>query len=148
MSRKEYAEECFNCGFNCSQAVFSSFAKDFGVDLKLALRIAGSFGGGMGHIGEACGAVTGAFMVLGLKYGKDDKEDKDSKEKNYLLVKDFAARFRKINGSISCKELLGYDISDERQLAAARQTDVFTTKCTKYVRNAVDILEKMIDETK
>jgi C_GCAxxG_C_C family probable redox protein len=146
MNKADYAVDCFNSGFNCSQAVFSTFSKDCGLDRKLALRIAGSFGGGMGHIGEACGAVTGAFLVLGLMYGQEDEEDKYTKEKNYLLVKDFASRFRKLNGSISCKELLEYDLSDEKQLDAARHTDVFKTKCPKYVRDAAQILEEMIAE--
>lgn len=146
MNKVEYAVDCFNRGFNCSQAVFSTFSMECGLDRKLALRIAGSFGAGMGYIGEACGAVTGAFMVLGLKYGQEDEVDKYSKTRNYLFVKDFASRFRKLNGSISCKELLGYDLSDEKQLSTARQTDVFTTKCPKYVSDAVQILKEMISE--
>jgi C_GCAxxG_C_C family probable redox protein len=146
MDKADNAVVCFNSGFNCAQAVFTAFCEDFGLDKKQALNIACSFGAGMGYIGEACGAVTGAFLVLGLKYGQDNEEDKYSKATNYLLVKDFAARFRKLNGTINCKELLGYDLSDEKQLDAARQTDVFKTKCPKYVRDAVKILEEIMAE--
>lgn len=146
MNKADYAVDCYNSGFSCSQAVFTAFCEDFGLDKKLGLKIACSFGGGMGHIGEVCGAVTGAFLVLGLKYGQDDEEDKYSKAMNYLLVRDFASRFRKLNGSINCKELINYDLSDENQLNAARQTDVFKTKCPKYVRDAVGLLEEMMAE--
>jgi C_GCAxxG_C_C family probable redox protein len=146
MKKADCGVECFNGGFNCSQAVFSTFSEELGLDKRVALKIAGSFGGGMGHIGEACGAVTGAFLVLGLKYGQADGEDKASRALNYLLVKEFADRFKKINGSISCKEILGYDLSDEKQLLAARQTDVFEIKCTKYVREAIELLEEIITE--
>lgn len=146
MNKGDYAVNCFNSGFNCSQSVLTAFCMDFGLDEKLALKIAGSLGGGMGHIGEACGAVTGAFLVLGLRYGQDDEEDKYAKALNYLMVKDFASRFRKLNGSISCKELLEYDISDEKQLNAARETDIFRTKCAKYVKDAVMLLEEMLAE--
>ena len=146
MNKTEFAAECFNNGFSCSQAVLAAFCEEYGLDKKLALKMACSFGGGMAHLGEACGAVTGAFMVLGLKYGQDNAEDKHSRAVNFLLVKEFATRFRKLNGSISCKELIEYDISDENQLIAARQTDVFQTKCAMYVRNAVDLLEKIISE--
>jgi C_GCAxxG_C_C family probable redox protein len=146
MSKTDFAEECFNSGFSCSQAVLAAFCEDYGLDKKLALKMACSFGGGMSHLGEVCGAVTGALMVLGLKYGQDDEEDKHSKAVNFLLVKDFVARFRKLNGSISCKELIEYDISDEKQLTAARQTDVFQTKCASYVKNAVNLLEEIISE--
>jgi len=79
----------------------------------------------MANLGEACGEITGAFLVLGLKYGQKDADDKHSKAVNFLIVKDFEARFRKLNGSISCKELIEYDISNEKQLIAAIQTDVF-----------------------
>lgn len=146
MNKVNYAVDCFNSGFNCSQAVFSAFCEDFGLDRRLGLKTAGSFGGGMGHIGEACGAVTGAFMVLGLKYGQDDEEDKYSKAVTYLLVKDFASRFRKLNGSINCRELIKYDLSDVNQLNAARQTDVFKTKCLKFVKDAVELLDQFLAE--
>lgn len=148
MSKVNYATDCFNNGFNCSQSVFSAFCKDLGLERNLGLKIACSFGAGMGYMGETCGAVTGAFMVLGLIYGQNDEEDKFSRALNYLLVKDFASRFRKLNGSINCKELIEYDLSDENQLNTARKTDVFTTKCAKYVRDAVKLLEEIIAENK
>lgn len=146
MNKSDYAIDCYESGFSCSQAVFTAFCEDYGIDRKIGLKIGGSFGGGMGHLGEACGAVTGAFLVLGLKYGKNDEADTYSKALNYLLVKDFAARFRKLNGSINCKELLGYDLGDEKQLNAARQTDIFQTKCVKCIKDAVAILEDIIAE--
>lgn len=141
-NKADYAIASFESGFNCSQAVLSAFCEDFGLDKSPALKIACSFGGGM-CLGETCGAVTGALMVLGLKYGQDDNEDTYSKAINKLMVKDFASRFRKLNGSISCKELLEYDLSDENQLNAARQSGIFKTKCPKYVKDAVAILEEM-----
>ena len=146
MNKTEFAVESFNNGFSCSQSVLAAFCEEYGLDRKLALKMACSFGGGMGYLGEVCGAVTGAFMVLGLKYGQNTQEDKYSRSVNYSLVKDFATRFRKLNGSISCKELIEYDISDENQLIAARQTDVFQTKCVGYVKNAVQLLEEIISE--
>lgn len=144
----EYASECFKSGFNCSQSVFSAFCDEYGLDRKLALKIGCSFGAGMGYLGEACGAVTGAFLVLGLIFGQNEEGDKHSKVFTYSLVKDFAGRFQKLNGTINCSELLGYDLSDETQLNAARQTDIFTTKCPKCIRDAVGILEEMIVELK
>ena len=146
MDKADHAVACFNNGCNCSQAVFTAFCEDLGLDKKLGLKIACSFGGGMGHIGETCGAVTGALLVLGLKYGQDNVEDKHSKELNYLLVKDFTSRFKKRNGSVHCTELIGYDLSVDDQLNAARQTDAFKTKCPSYVSDAVHLLEEIISE--
>jgi len=65
----EQAVNIFKEGSNCSQAVISVYAEDFGLSRKMALKIAQVFGAGMGQMAQTCGAVTGAFMVLGLKYG-------------------------------------------------------------------------------
>ncbi|KNY30302.1 C-GCAxxG-C-C family protein [Pseudobacteroides cellulosolvens] len=144
-NKANYAIDNFDCGFNCSQAVFSAFCEELGLNKKIALKIACSFGGGMA-LGEVCGAVTGAFLVLGLKYGNNDPEDKFSKAKNRLLNRDFTARFRKLHGYITCKELLNYDITDDKQLNAARQSGIFKTKCPNYVRDTVLLLEEIIAE--
>lgn len=144
MDKKDYAVECFGKGFNCSQAVFSTFCEDFGLDKKVALKIANSFGAGMGYNGEACGAVSGAFMTIGLKYGQYEEGDRPTKEKTYALVKEFTTRFKEINGTINCTKLIEYDLSDEKQLLAARQSDVFRTKCPRYIKDAVGILEDIL----
>lgn len=83
------AVDCFNGGFSCSQAVLASHSARFGVDEETAYRVAGAFGGGMGHIGGTCGAVTGALMLIGLRHGKFKKEDSVSKERTYEAVAEF-----------------------------------------------------------
>jgi C_GCAxxG_C_C family probable redox protein len=116
-----------------------------GLDRESALRIAGGFGGGMGRLGEVCGAVSGAFMVIGLKYGKShpDNDESETKEKAYALVYEFADRFRAHHGSILCRELLGCDISTPEGQAQAREKGMFSNLCPKLVQNAVEILEQM-----
>ena len=74
------AVACFKEGFNCSQAVLSSFDDDFGLDKDMALKLAAGFGGGMGRMAQTCGAVTGAYMVIGLKHGAITGQDKAAKE--------------------------------------------------------------------
>lgn len=147
MDKVDSAVVCFKSGFNCAQSVFTAFCGDCGLDEKIALKIAGSFGAGMGYIGEACGAVTGALMAIGLMYGYDDVKDKNSKDKTYSMVKEFVTKFKKLNGSVRCNELIPFDLSEEKQLIAARQTDVFITKCPKYVGDAVCILEELFGDT-
>ncbi|MDP4153569.1 MAG: C-GCAxxG-C-C family protein [Bacillota bacterium] len=146
MDKSGYAVECFSNGCNCTQAVFTAYCTEYGIDKKLGLKLACSLGGGMGHTGQVCGAVSGALLVLGLKYGQDNVEDKRSKAMNYLIVQDFISRFRKLNGSINCTELLHYDLSEENQLSAAIKTDVFKTLCSKYVGDAVKILDEVAFE--
>ncbi|MEA4932973.1 MAG: C-GCAxxG-C-C family protein [Lawsonibacter sp.] len=146
MDRADYAVECFSNGYSCSQAVFTAYCEDYGIDKKLGLKLSCPLGGGMGHTGQVCGAVSGALLVLGLKYGQDDVEDKHSKTMNYLIVKDFINRFKALNGSTNCSELIQYDLSDDTQLASARQAGVFKTKCCNYVSDVVKLLVEISSE--
>lgn len=143
MNRSEKAVECFGNGCNCAQAVFASFCEEMGLDKQVGLKIACPFGGGMGHTGGICGTVTGALLAIGLKYGPASPESGDIKMQNYKIAQDFVAKFKERNGSVYCTELVGYDLSDESQLALAKQTGVFKTKCPKYIRDAVEILEEI-----
>jgi C_GCAxxG_C_C family probable redox protein len=111
----------------------------------MGLRIACGFGGGM-RMAKTCGAVTGAFMVIGLKHGQARPEDKESKEKTYRLVTEFVKRFESRNGSVICKELLGCDISTPEGMKTAQARDLFSTLCPKMVLDAADILAEILSK--
>lgn len=144
MDKIQNAIDCFKEGFSCSQAVFSAFCEPLGLDRKSALKISQSFGGGMAHMGETCGAVTGAFMVIGLKHGRTRADDELAKEKTYELVREFVRRFRSKHGSIVCKELLGYDVSQEDEMNEAQEKGLFDEFCPQLVQSAAEILENLI----
>ena len=135
---------CFNEGFSCSQAVLASHCEKLGLEKELAFRVSGAFGGGMGHIGETCGAVTGSLMLIGLKYGKYKKEDLESKDRTYNVVKNFINEFRKIHGSIKCSDLINFDISNNEELLEARESGVFNTICPALVKGSIEIVEKYL----
>jgi C_GCAxxG_C_C family probable redox protein len=111
----------------------------------MALKVSGAFAGGMGRMGETCGAVTGAFMVIGLKYGNTRAKDRRRKEKAYNLVREFVDEFKSRNKSILCRELLDCDISTPEGAKIARERELFTTLCPKLVRDAAEIIEDMLD---
>ncbi len=92
---------------------------------------------------EACGAVTGAVVVLGLKYG-DLSEDRELRYKIYEKVQEFGREFRSRNKHITCRDLLDFDISTPGGMKEARDKGIFKTKCPGFVRDAVEILDKMI----
>jgi len=140
----EFSVNCFNDGFSCSQAVLASYCEKYGLEKELAFKISGAFGGGMGRIGEACGAVTGALMLIGLKYGKYKKEDSESKDRTYNFVKEYTEQFKKRHGSIKCSDLVKYDISDYGELLKARESGVFNTVCPMLVKDSVEIVEKIL----
>jgi C_GCAxxG_C_C family probable redox protein len=146
MSNADLAVAWFEEGFSCSQAVLSAYAPALGLDRETALRIAGAFGGGMGRMGEVCGAVTGALMVIGLKCGQTTVENEQAKEKSYELAREFATRFRaRNNGCIKCRELLGCEIDTPEGLQLARENGLFTTLCPKFVYDAAKIVEQLLD---
>lgn len=124
--------------------MLSSFGEELGLDRELALKVAGAFGGGMARMGETCGAVTGALMVIGLKHGKTKTGDDGAREKTYELVEEFVKRFKSRHGSIVCRELLGCDLSNPEGLKTARKKGLFTTLCPQLVRDATEILEETL----
>jgi C_GCAxxG_C_C family probable redox protein len=144
MSEIEKAVSCFEEGFMCSQALLTAYAEQFGLDRENALRISAAFGGGMGRMGEICGAVTGAFMALGLKYGRTAVRDTRSHEKTTRLVNVFVERFKSLNGSIVCRELLDCDLSTEQGQRAFVDKKLRDKLCTKFVRDAATIVKDLL----
>ncbi|NIM18606.1 MAG: hypothetical protein GTO45_42060 [Candidatus Aminicenantes bacterium] len=141
--KKERAIETFRNDFNCSQAVLSSFAPGLNLDKDTALKIACGFGGGMGKMQNTCGTVTGAIMVLGLKYGKYREDDEPAKEKTYDAVIRLTGEFKRMNNTINCRELLGYDLNNEEDRKIIEEKNLFGTICEKCVGDAVTILENI-----
>ena len=143
MSCVEAAVERFRAGCNCSQAILSIYGQALGVDAATALRIACGFGGGM-RLAETCGAVTGAIMVIGLRHGPVECTDRAAKGETYRLTVEFSARYRARHGSVSCRDLLGCDISTPEGLRQAQEQNLFATRCPEMVREAALILEQML----
>jgi C_GCAxxG_C_C family probable redox protein len=129
---------------NCSQAVLSSFCDEFGLESNLALKLAQGFGGGMGRAGKTCGAVTTAYMVLGLSQVKSSENPRENIEKTYALVQEFNRKFEALHGSVTCKELIGYDLGTPEGLAEARDREVFISVCPEFVSDSVKILETLL----
>ena len=96
-------------GFNCSQSVVAAFADLFGFTKDQALRLSASFGGGIGRMRETCGAACGMFILLGMLNGSTDGKDSKGKTANYSSVRELAAKFKKENGAMLCRDLLGLD---------------------------------------
>ena len=148
MNEKERAVELFKEGFNCSQSVFVAFSHRFGIDEETAKKVSAGLGGGLGRMREVCGAVSGAAMVIGSITAAIDGKDSDSKQKNYELVREFAERFTKRNGSIICRELLGLDVKMEKSAQPEKRTAEYYKKrpCVELVSDAVEILTELIKE--
>jgi C_GCAxxG_C_C family probable redox protein len=143
MNDAEKAVEVFKEGLSCSQAVFGAYCERFGLDKKQAYKISSGFGGGM-HLDQTCGAVTGAFMVIGLKYGRIRADDVEAKMKTIKMVNEFAKKFKERHGSISCTDLIGCNVSTLEGFEEAKKKDLFKQLCPKYVKSAAEILEEIL----
>ncbi|MGA2157952.1 MAG: C-GCAxxG-C-C family protein [Dehalococcoidia bacterium] len=144
MSKAEDARVTFRQGFNCTQAVLAAFGDDFGLDRIMAYKVASGFGGGMGHMGKTCGAVTGAFMVIGLKYGMTVADGSQSHRAAFGKVREFTEKFRAQHGSITCSKLLGADFSKPGEFRDAMKNGIPQRICPKLVEDAAEIVESLL----
>ena len=139
------AAETFQSGYNCSQSVLSVFAEDFGLTKDCCLRLASPFGSGIARMQETCGAVTGALMVIGLKYGKGEHGLEADKANAYKVSQLIIAKFKVRHLSINCLELLdNLDINTPEGMAEIQKRELFRCNCSKYVQDAVEIVESLL----
>ena len=143
MNNADKAAAMFKEGFSCSQAVLAAYCEQFGLSKEQAYKIGSSFGGGM-HLDQTCGAVTGAFMVIGLKSGRTRADDVEAKMNAANKVVEFGKKFKQRHGSIACTELLGCNISTMEGFEEAKKKDLFKQACPKYVISAAEILDEML----
>jgi C_GCAxxG_C_C family probable redox protein len=145
MKKAEKASEYFRNKFNCSQSVFTVFGTGYGISEDNCLKVSCAFGAGMGRTQNTCGAVTGGIMALGLRYGKALHDPEDKKLETYAKTREFFKEFKIKNGTLSCRELLnGLDINDPGDYNKILEQKLFENNCSRYVADAVAIIEKMI----
>ncbi len=116
-------------GYNCCQAVVLAYNDLFGMDDKLAASLTSGFGGGMGRMREVCGSVSGMVFLSGLISPADDPSDKAGRTTNYALVQEMAGKFKDMNGSIVCRELLGLS-----PVQAAKESPEPSDRTTDYYK--------------
>ena len=140
--KSDEAKRLFRGGANCAQAVLGAFAEECGLEAGQAMRLASSFGAGMGRLREVCGAVSGMFMVLGLKQGYCDLTRKELKDRHYARVQALAAEFKRETGSLICRELLGRAKGADTPVSEERTSDYYRKRpCLEIVGLAAQILE-------
>lgn len=143
----EQAVSLFKEGYNCSQSVLGAFCDETGLSFELSMKLASSFGGGMGRLREVCGAVSGMFLVIGAKYGYTSPQDMTGKAEHYKLVQSLAQEFESENGSIICRELLGLSIPKADEPTPEARTEGYYRKrpCAQMVECAAEILDRYIE---
>lgn len=145
-TRTDKATRTFRSGLNCSQAVLTVYSDELGFDNDLALNISCGFGGGMGRLQETCGAVTGAYMVLGIFNGRRYTDNASKKEVTYSMIQNFSKKFKSIHGTTDCKSLLKCDLKTEEGQQFAKENNLFETLCEKCISDSIGIIEELIEK--
>jgi C_GCAxxG_C_C family probable redox protein len=144
MTKQQKEIEYHRNKFNCSQAVFAVMGTNFGLSEDDCLKVACAFGGGMGRLQYTCGAVAGALMALGLKYGMALNDPEEKKLLTYAKTKEFFNEFEKLHGSTNCMELLnGLNMNDPDDFKKIKDQNLFEIRCEKYIVDAINIVEKL-----
>ncbi|MGB8779794.1 MAG: C-GCAxxG-C-C family protein [Candidatus Bathyarchaeia archaeon] len=133
------AAEHFREGYNCAQSVLLTMLDHLNLTNELVPKIATGFGGGIGRCGSVCEALTGGVMAISVMYGTNEPLMKN-RLKAYQTAQKFYEQFEAQNGSVLCKELIGFDLSVPEQRDKAVKTNAFEKKCTVFVTKAVEIL--------
>ena len=139
----EKAANNFRKGYNCAQSVLLAFADKVGLKDEEALRLASSFGGGMGRLREVCGAVSAMFMIAGFLKGYTEPNNDIVKANHYKLIQDLATEFKSKHGTIICRELLGLDGTEFSPIPSARTDEYYKERpCEEFIKCAAEIVEE------
>lgn len=142
--KADNAFQTYNAGFNCAQSVLKSFSDNGGLQEQLALKMTSGLAAGLGFKGSVCGAVMGAYLSIGLKYGRSVVDDDMAKETTYYKMREFDKKFKESHCSVYCQDLLSGDVSDEEQLDEIIQKGYFENACPVFVHTAAVILKSLI----
>ena len=148
--RVERACGYFKEGYNCAQAVVMAYDDIMGMGVEKLAKLTAPFGGGMGRMREVCGTVCGMTMLAGAIQPSSDPKNLEERKYNYALVQHFAEQFRKENGDIVCRRLLGLEPMVERNETAmpSERTPEYYKKrpCSEYVGCAARIVGEHLNK--
>ena len=140
MTHVEKARDLFLSGCSCSQAVLGAYALELGIDNDTAMKLASSFGGGLGGSRELCGAVSGMLMVAGLKWGYSDIGDNSVKTAHYARTRKLLEDFKAVHGTTVCSELLS-ELGKLSENPSERTPEYYKTRpCARFVETAAAVL--------
>lgn len=135
------AKKYFQEGYNCAQSVALAYADITNLDEQMVATITASFGGGMGRLREVCGTVSGMAFLAGFISPCPTADNAEAKRANYALVQEFAEAFRKQNGAIVCRTLLGLDRPKDEPTPSPRTTEYYKKRpCADLVYDAALII--------
>lgn len=143
MNKSEKAISMFKT-MNCNQSVFAAFGPDYGISEETCFKLGLGYGGGMGRQGKTCGAVTGAYTVIGLWASQQSENKQEQKKIAAQKVAEFNTAFTDQFQYTDCKDLLGYNLSIPEEAEQINKKNLFDTVCSNIVGNAATILTRIL----
>jgi len=144
-TKKEKALEAFVSGHNCAQSILKAFSKDLKLDEVQALNMASGFGAGMGRLQETCGAVTGAFMVIGLYNSLAFQLNENRNDITAKMIQDFESNFKAKHGSTACNELINCNLNTEEGQLTFQEKNLHEKVCQRCIGDAIELLEEVVN---
>jgi len=122
--------------------VLYAFREEGDLSEETALKIACGLGAGMARKEEVCGAVTGGILVLGMRHGRGNKDDRSAQERTYAKTRELIDQFSEKHGTIICRKLLnGCELTTEEGQNYFKEHDLLNKLCVPCVQSIVMILE-------
>lgn len=145
-SKEQAVERCckhFEDGYNCCETVLLAFSEILGMENNTIPEIATPFGGGIHQRQYMCGALTGALMAIGLKYGRSTAEgDREiPTEKSRKIIEKFIERY----GNTNCIEILGYGPGDLEKIQQDKPR-IKATICTPLIKQVAQWLWEELND--
>ena len=144
MNRPDTAADYKRKGLNCAQSIVKAFSAELGVEEQAAVKMTAPLGAGLGFNGQVCGALSGAALVLGARFGNTEPADTAGRDKAYAAANELLEKFEKEYHTVLCGELLSANLKNPAELKCAREEGVFTTRCPVFVASAAKILEEIL----
>ena len=134
------AEEYFlEQKYNCAESTLLALSQAWGISSDAVPHIASGFGAGVGRHGLICGALAGAVMAIGLRFGSPDPTKAEKRKLITAYSSQLVERFRDSFTDTDCRELIGCDLSTPEGTKKAKEEQVRTKKCRHFVRQTVEL---------
>ena len=143
---KDIAIQSFRSGMNCAQSVVTAYADLLKFDPDLAAGLSCGFGGGMGRLQQTCGALTGAFMVLGIHNSRLFSDRVELKNRTYTQVREINEKFAQSQGATDCRSLLGCDLQTDEGMQYHKDTNQSKTICEKCIAASIELLDEIVGD--
>ena len=136
MKTEQQIADDFGQGYDCAMQVAAELAPEVGLTEEQGLKMAACLGVGAMQ-GQLCGAVIGALMAIGYKYGNTVRGDMATKGACLTKRGEFYERFQKEFGGLTCPELLKLDLRKPEDMEKAKEKKLFATFCPKVCSFAI-----------